>query len=174
MSTATETICAPQRALEALRAFAADDMCGRCLPCPIATRQSIAMLERITEGRGEPADLDRLRRVSTELVDAARCPKGEAAARKLGEALAGPEFARHVEGICGAGTCAALTRYRVIEDRCTMCGACQEACSRDAIEGDPFIAYRRDNGPYVIRLEACDGCGKCVAVCPADAIERVI
>jgi NAD-dependent dihydropyrimidine dehydrogenase PreA subunit len=173
MSTATEVICAPQQALEALRAFAADGMCGRCIPCPIATRQSIAMLERIIEGNGEVVDLDRLTRVSTELIDAARCPKGEEAARKLGEALVSPEFARHVEGVCGSGTCPALTRYLVIPEACTMCGACQEACPRDAIEGDPFIAYRGDNRPYVIRLEKCDGCAKCVAACPADAIERV-
>ena len=173
MSTATDVLCAPQQALQALRAFAADDMCGRCIPCPIATRQSIALLERITEGHGEAVDLDRLRRLSTELVDAARCPKGEEAARKLGEAIESPEFARHVEGICGAGTCPALTRYRVIEDRCTMCGACLEACPENAIEGDPYIAYRLDNRPYIIRLETCDGCGRCVAVCPAGAIERV-
>ncbi|MFC2078307.1 4Fe-4S binding protein [Candidatus Bipolaricaulota bacterium] len=173
MSTVTQVDCAPKQALDALRAFAADGMCGRCIPCPIATRQSIAMLERITEGHGEDVDLARLARVSTELVDAARCPKGEEAARKLGEALASGEFARHVDGICGPGTCAALARYHVIPDRCTMCGACQEACPRDAIEGDPYIAYRADNRPYVIRLEKCDGCGKCVAVCSADAIERV-
>jgi len=173
MSTATDVACAPQQALEALRAFAADDMCGRCLPCPIATRQSIAMLERITSGDGEAVDLQRLLRVSTELIDAARCPKGEEAAKRLGEALASSEFARHVEGICGTGTCPALTRYRVIPAACTMCGACQEACPRDAIEGDSFVAWRGDNRPYVIRLETCDGCGKCVTVCPADAIERV-
>jgi len=173
MSTATETICAPQQALDALRAFAADDMCGRCLPCPIATRQSIAMLERITAGRGEAIDLDRLARIATELVDAARCPKGEQAAQALAEALASPAFARHVDGICGAGTCPALTRYRVIPEACTMCGACQEACPRDAIEGDPYVAWRGDNRPYVIRLEKCDGCGTCVDACPADAIERV-
>jgi NAD-dependent dihydropyrimidine dehydrogenase PreA subunit len=131
------------------------------------------MLERIISGNGEAVDLDRLARVSAELIDAARCPKGEEAAKRLGEALASPEFARHVEGICGVGTCSALTRYYVIPEACTMCGVCQEACPRDAIEGDPYVAWRGDNRPYVIRLEKCDGCGKCVAVCPADAIERV-
>lgn len=173
MSTPTRVDCAPRRALDALKAFAADGMCGRCLPCPIATRQSIAMLERITNGHGEEVDLSRLARVAAELIDAARCPKGEEAAKKLGEALASPEFARHVDGICGSGTCAALTRFRVVAESCTMCGACKDACPRGAIEGDPFIAYRGDNRPYVIRVEKCDGCGKCVAVCPADAIERV-
>lgn len=173
MTTATDVTCAPRQALEALRSFAADGMCGRCIPCPIATRQSIAMLERITEGHGEEIDLARLARVATELVDAARCPKGEEAARALGKALGSAEFTRHIAGICGTGTCAALTRYRVVDAACTMCGACQAACPRDAIEGDPFVPYRGDNRPYVIRLEKCDGCGKCVVVCPADAIELV-
>ena len=85
MKTETQTACAPQRALQALIEFAEDGMCGRCLPCPLATRQAIVILERIIGGGGNETDLARLGRIATELIDAARCPKGEETARALGE-----------------------------------------------------------------------------------------
>ncbi len=174
MSTRTETICAPQRALNALVEFANDGMCGRCLPCPLATKQAIVLLEGIIDGRGDEADLERLARVATALVDAARCPKGEEAARGLGESLQdAAAYGRHVAGICPDGACRALTRYSIAEERCTMCGECKAVCPVDAIVGDPYVPYLGDNRPYVIRTLKCDGCGACVEACPEGAIERV-
>ncbi len=174
MSAETQTVCSPQRALRALIEFANDDMCGRCLPCPLATRQAIAILERIIDGRGDDADLARLDRVAKELIDAARCPKGEQTARALGESLKNrEEYDRHIAGVCPDGACRALTRFRIVPELCTMCGGCKEACPLDAIEGDPYVPYLGDNRPYVIREAKCDGCGACVAVCPEGAIERV-
>jgi ferredoxin len=166
--------CEPRRTLEALKAFADDGMCGRCLPCPIATRQSIAILERMVGGRGEIEDLARLVRISVRLADAARCPRGEETARTLGESLQNSEeYEAHLAGRCIAGTCRALVRFRVVPERCTMCGRCQEACPHGAIAGEPYVAYLGDNRPYVIRKKKCDGCGKCLEICPEDAIERV-
>jgi len=174
MSTETKTGCEPQRALSALIEFANDGMCGRCLPCPLATRQAIGILERIIDGRGDEADLARLLRVADRLVDAARCPKGEETARTLGESLKNTtEYDMHVEGVCSEGTCLALTRFRVVPERCTMCGKCKEICPENAIEGDLYVAYLGDNRPYVIRETKCNGCGACIAVCPEDAIERI-
>ena len=174
MSTETKTACAPQRALQALIDFANDGMCGRCLPCPVATRQAIATLERIIAGEGDEAALLRLDRVATELVDAARCPKGEETARALGESLKNStEYDRHIAGVCPEGVCRALTRYRIVPELCTMCGKCQEACPLDAIDGDPYVPYLGDNRPYAIRVAKCDGCGACVPVCPESAIERI-
>ncbi|UCF10910.1 MAG: 4Fe-4S binding protein [Candidatus Bipolaricaulota bacterium] len=174
MNAETAVLCAPQRALDALIEFANDGMCGRCLPCPLATKQAIVTIERIIAGQGDEADLARLARVAAELVDAARCPKGEEAARALGESLRGStEFERHVDGVCPEGTCRALTRFRIDPEKCTMCGACAEVCPRDAIEGDPYVPYLGDNHPYTIRELRCDGCGACVDVCEAGAIARV-
>ncbi len=52
----------------------------------------------------------------------------------------------------------------VISDDCTMCGACMEACTFDAItEGDP---------KYIIDPDTCTDCGACVEECPADAISE--
>ncbi len=174
MSTQTKAGCEPQRALDALIEFANDGMCGRCLPCPLATKQAIVILERIIDRRGDEADLARLTRVADQLVDAARCPKGEETARALGESLKNAtEYDRHVAGVCPEGTCRALTRFRVVPERCTMCGNCKEACPEDAIEGDPYVPYLGDNRPYVIREAKCNGCGACVEACPEGAIERV-
>ena len=174
MTTETKAVCAPQSALKALIDFANNGMCGRCLPCPLATVQGIHLLERMIAGEGDESDLARLDRIAVALVDAARCPKGEEAARALGESLKdSTAFERHVAGICPDGTCRALTRYRIIPELCTMCGSCKEACPLDAIEGDPYVPYRGDNRPYAIRIAKCDGCGACVSACPEGAIERL-
>jgi NAD-dependent dihydropyrimidine dehydrogenase PreA subunit len=174
VSTQTQASCAPQRALVALIEFANDGMCGRCLPCPLATTQAIGILRRITDGRGDIADLGRLARVAAELVDAARCPKGEETARALGESLKNAaEYERHLAGVCPEGACRAMARFRIVAERCAMCGRCKDACPRSAIEGDPYVAYLGDNRPYRIRERRCDGCGACVEACPEGAIERV-
>lgn len=174
MSTETKTGCEPQHALSALIEFANDGMCGRCLPCPLATKQAIIILGRIIDGRGEASDLARLLRVADRLVDASRCPKGEETARTLGESLKNAaEFDMHIEGICPKGTCLSLTRFRVVPEHCTMCGKCKEVCPETAIEGDLYVPYLGDNRPYVIREAKCNGCGECVKVCPEGAIERV-
>lgn len=174
MNAETSAKCEPTRALEALKVFADNDMCGRCLPCPLATRQAITILERIIGGYGETEDLDRLTRISVRLADAARCPRGEETARTLGESLQNSEiYEAHRVGRCDTGTCQALVRFRVVSERCTMCGRCQEVCPHGAIVGEPYVAYLGDNRPYIIREKKCDGCGKCIEVCPEDAIERV-
>ncbi len=44
------------------------------------------------------------------------------------------------------------------EDKCTKCGACEEACRFDAITVDEVDEL------------ACEGCGLCTLVCPSDAL----
>jgi ferredoxin len=48
-----------------------------------------------------------------------------------------------------------------INENCTGCGACKEACTFKAID---------EGTPYTIRRERCDECGNCYGVCPAGAI----
>ena len=176
MSSEISAKCELTRVLEALKEFANDVMCDRCFPCPIATRQAIALLERVVGGRGEAEDLARLTRISIRLADAARCPRGKETANALGESLQDnkEEYKEHLAGRCASGTCRALVHFRVVPERCTMCGLCQEVCPRGAIVGAPYVPYLGDNRPYVIREKKCDGCGRCVESCPAHAIERVV
>lgn len=55
----------------------------------------------------------------------------------------------------------------VHEDKCTWCGACEEACLYSAIEKVSA------GGKEVARVNAalCKGCGACAAVCEADALD---
>ncbi len=170
MTVATKT-CVPQQALAALREFAQEKMCWRCLPCPLGVAEALMILERITWGRGEKEDLERLSRIAKELRWTARCRRGREAAENLARFLREErEFQEHLEGTCLAGFCVRLRRFTIVPELCTMCDRCREVCSRAAIVGDPYVAYLGDNRPYTIRRAKCDGCGLCVPVCPVGAI----
>lgn len=52
-------------------------------------------------------------------------------------------------------------------DRCTACGACEEACRFNA------ISLPEPGSPAVVDPIACEGCGVCKLVCRPDAISLV-
>jgi len=47
--------------------------------------------------------------------------------------------------------------------RCTLCGACVQACSASALSMGSY-------GPYFSNPQNCTYCTDCEAVCPQDAI----
>ena len=56
--------------------------------------------------------------------------------------------------------------FRVLEDVCIGCGACDYSCPTDALsKTDTFL------GLFVIDPFTCDDCGICVDKCPVLAIE---
>ena len=52
--------------------------------------------------------------------------------------------------------------YKVIEEECIACMACESECPQGAIEMKDDIAW--------INPEKCEECGDCVEACPTDAI----
>ncbi|MDR1467479.1 MAG: 4Fe-4S binding protein [Oscillospiraceae bacterium] len=49
----------------------------------------------------------------------------------------------------------------IIDNKCIMCGACEEQCPSGA------ISIGKDQ--YTIDKNLCISCGACAAVCPVDA-----
>ncbi|HIC85336.1 MAG TPA: hypothetical protein EYP06_03445, partial [Desulfobacterales bacterium] len=59
--------------------FTAEESCGKCTPCREGTQQLLHILERITEGKGEPEDLDKLEQLARVLQSASLCGLGQTA-----------------------------------------------------------------------------------------------
>ena len=47
--------------------FTVDESCGKCTPCRIGTKRMLEILERITEGKGEIEDIEKLEKLSNTI-----------------------------------------------------------------------------------------------------------
>jgi len=63
------------------------------------------------------------------------------------------------------GTMVTGYKARIVQDKCTSCGACMEFCT--------FNAISLCDGVYSISEAACDGCLLCWRLCGTEAIELV-
>ena len=57
--------------------FTAEESCGKCTPCREGTQQLLNILERITDGKGVPEDLNRLEQLARVLQSASLCGLGQ-------------------------------------------------------------------------------------------------
>lgn len=165
--------CHVQRALTFVEEFLSEPMCGRCLPCALGSYEARVRIERIAGGKGEEDDVRTLRRISEQMLEGSMCKKGKDTAQFLKESLAAGTFDEHVMKKCRDRECPNLLIYRVIPEKCVMCGLCQEACRYNAITGQKKVAFRSGYPPFEIRQKRCVKCGECVPACPYDAIEVV-
>ncbi|OGW81493.1 MAG: NADH dehydrogenase [Omnitrophica bacterium RIFCSPLOWO2_12_FULL_44_17] len=148
--------------------FCVDESCGKCAPCRIGGTQLLHLLEKISEGKGEIEDLDRLRRISRAMQKAALCGLGQTAPNPVLSTLRyfEDEYKAHiVEKKCPAGRCAGLFHFSIIEEKCKRCGLCFRNCPVQAVSGN------RDQG-YLIFEEKCINCGRCFEVCKFEAVSR--
>ncbi|GFP32085.1 NADP-reducing hydrogenase subunit HndC, partial [Candidatus Hakubella thermalkaliphila] len=167
--------CQVQKSLEFFSHFLQDKMCGKCLPCMYGTEQIIEILQKLIQGEGEENDTHLLRLISSGLEETVRCKHGRDAAAVLTSSLLFEEqYQEHwEEKRCSSRSCEKLTSYRVIAEKCTMCGLCKEICPEGAVFGEEYIPYLADNEPYYIEANKCSKCGRCLEVCPEGAIEVV-
>jgi MinD superfamily P-loop ATPase len=77
--------------------------------------------------------------------------------------LLGPKTRERHEFVGGKGA-------RVIAEKCTGCGKCEEVCNFEAVRREG-PANKMVDRTYVIDGMACEGCGVCVEFCPVDAIK---
>ena len=93
--------------------FCAKESCGKCAPCRIGTRRMLEVLERITRGEGEPADLDLLEALGKTIKEGSLCGLGQTAPNPVLSTLRHfrDEYEVHIrEKRCPSHSCEALAR----------------------------------------------------------------
>ncbi|MDP4091769.1 MAG: NADH-quinone oxidoreductase subunit NuoF [Bacillota bacterium] len=146
--------------------FTVDESCGKCPPCRIGTKRMLEILERITDGKGEEGDIEKLEILAKNIKASALCGLGQTAPNPVLSTLRyfRNEYEAHVKDKkCLAGVCKSLMRYVIQPDACKKCGICARNCPVNCIEGDKTKAY-------VIDQEKCIKCGTCMEKCPFKAI----
>lgn len=148
--------------------FTVDESCGKCPPCRIGTKRMLEILERITNGKGEEGDIEKLELLAKNIKAAALCGLGQTAPNPILSTLRyfRDEYIAHVrDKKCPAGVCKALMSYTVFEDKCRSCGICAKQCPVGAISGQKGV-------PYKINKDKCIKCGVCEQKCPFKAIAK--
>ena len=148
--------------------FIVDESCGKCSPCRIGTKRLLDLLTKITEGNGEPEDLDTIEELCHHIKQSALCGLGQTAPNPVLSTLTHfrEEFEAHIyEKRCPAGVCKALIQYIVDPTKCKGCTRCAQGCPTGAISG----AVR---APHIINQSKCIKCGACMDHCRFDAIYK--
>ncbi len=146
--------------------FTVDESCGKCPPCRIGTKRMLEILERITGGKGEEGDIEKLELLAKNIKASALCGLGQTAPNPVLSTLKyfRDEYDAHVkEKRCPAGVCKSMMHYIIAADRCKSCGICAKNCPVNCISGEKGL-------PYVIDQDKCIKCGTCMAKCPFKAI----
>ena len=147
--------------------FTQKESCGKCIPCREGTKRMLEILERITEGRGEPDDLDRLQELASSIKDSALCGLGQTCPNPVLSTIRyfRHEYEEHInEKFCRAGVCKPLFEYTIDPELCNGCTRCARICPVKAISGE-----RKET--HVIDPEICTRCGSCVERCRQEAIK---
>lgn len=145
--------------------FTVDESCGKCTPCREGTKRMLEILERITEGKGEEGDIERLESLAQSIKISSLCGLGQTAPNPILSTLKyfRHEYEAHIQDKkCPAGLCKALLEF-YITDKCIGCTKCARNCPVSCISGK--VKER-----HVIDTEVCIKCGNCMAVCPVGAV----
>jgi len=148
--------------------FTQAESCGKCIPCRIGTKRLLEILERITDGKGRPDDIDLLEQMSADIKMASLCGLGQTAPNPVLSTLKyfRHEYEAHVyEKKCPAGVCKNLLSFSILDEFCKGCTMCARVCPAGAIVGEK-------KQPHKIIQEICIKCGACFETCKFKAVKK--
>ncbi|MDE5943358.1 MAG: 4Fe-4S binding protein, partial [Clostridia bacterium] len=148
--------------------FTADESCGKCVPCRIGTKRLLEILTKITEGKGEDDDLEKIKEIAVHMKSSSLCALGQSAPNPVLSAMEHfhDEYEAHIaDKKCPAGVCKSLLSYYIDPEKCKGCTLCKRNCPANAISGTV-------KSPHEIDLKACIKCGQCIAHCKFGAIVK--
>ncbi len=91
--------------------FVQDESCGKCVACRIGTKRMLEILERITQGKGEEGDVEKLIELGEVVKDTALCGLGQTAPNPVLSTIKyfRDEYDEHIrKKYCRAGVCSEL------------------------------------------------------------------
>ena len=148
--------------------FTQNESCGKCVPCREGTKNMLAILQKIVDGKGTMEDLDTLETLAKNVKEGSLCGLGKTAPNPVLSTLKyfRDEYLAHIQDkTCPAGVCTSMTTYVIDPEKCKGCSKCARNCPVGAISGEI-------KSPYTIDQTKCIKCGVCVGNCPFKAIER--
>ena len=146
--------------------FTTRESCGKCVHCRLGTRRMLDILIRITEGEGQPGDIELLEELCAAVKDGALCGLGQTAPNPVQTTIRyfRDEYEAHInDKKCPAKECAALLQYSIDPAKCKGCTACARKCPAGAITGQVKQTHTIDPAK-------CIRCGQCLATCKFGAI----
>ena len=128
----------------------------------------LEILERITDGKGEEGDIERLEALAKTIKSTALCGLGQTAPNPVLSTIRyfRDEYEAHIrEKRCPAHVCQKLARFEIDPEKCKGCSACSRKCPVGAISG-------QIKSPFTIDQNKCIKCGTCVDTCKFGAISK--
>ncbi len=149
--------------------FTQRESCGKCVLCREGTRQMLAMLDDIMEGRANGETLALLEKLARAVQKGSLCGLGKTAPNPVLSTLRyfRAEYDAHVfHQHCPTGQCKALAKPAIDPVKCKGCTACARKCPVGAIRGEK-------KQPHQIDPAKCIKCGVCAEVCKFEAVVGV-
>jgi NADH-quinone oxidoreductase subunit F len=148
--------------------FTQKESCGKCTFCRIGTKRMLEILTRITEGKGEQGDIEKLQELAAQIKDSSLCGLGQTAPNPVLTTIKyfRQEYEAHIrDKKCPAKACSLLITY-MINEKCIGCTACARVCPTKAITGERKQAH-------LIDQDKCIKCGACYDVCKFSSIDKI-
>ncbi|MBP1537907.1 MAG: NADH-quinone oxidoreductase subunit NuoF [Ruminococcus sp.] len=153
--------------------FTVDESCGKCTPCRVGTKRLLQILDKITSGKGEMEDIDKLEELANHMKSSSLCALGQSAPNPVLSTLKSfrNEYEAHIKDKkCPAGVCKSLLSFEIEKDKCIGCGLCARNCPVSAISKTDYTAPGKKLPAMAIDQSKCIKCGVCMSNCKFGAV----